>query len=218
MMSTTKEQTRLRLLESAQRLLLERGFHGVGLEDIAAAAGVSRQAVYKSHYASKAELLLDLVRHVHVVEKLDELIEPVRQAKSGVEMLERTVVASIRIEQRVHELSVVMSAAALIDQGAAAAWRDRMNAKRSVLRAALERTRVEGHLVPTWTVEEAIDLIVALTSVDTYQQLVVDRGWKPDALIARIREICAGTLLRNGKHEKLPSRQTRPARKPVMQK
>src|SRR6185369_16607553 len=122
MVSTSKEQTRLRLLESAQRLMLERGFHGTGLEDIAAAAGVSRQAVYKSHYDSKAELLLDLVRHVHATEKLDELIEPVRHAKTGLEMLERSIVAAVRIEERVHELSVVMSAAALTDQGAAAAW------------------------------------------------------------------------------------------------
>jgi AcrR family transcriptional regulator len=204
MVSTTKEQTRLRLLESAQRLMLERGFHNVGLEDIAAAAGVSRQAVYKSHYASKAELLLDLVRHVHVTEKLDELTEPIRHAKSGLDMLELTIVAAVRIEERVHELSVVMSAAALTDPGAAAAWRDRMTGKRDVLRAALERTRTEGHLASTWTVEEGIDLIMALTSVDTYQQLVVDRGWKPDALIARVRGICADALLLQARRGKQP--------------
>lgn len=193
--STAKEQTRLRLLEAARSLLLERGFHGTGLEDIAEAAGVSRQAVYKSHYASKADLLLDLVRHVHDTEKLDELIEPVREAGSGLEMLERVVVTSIRIEQRVHELSVVMSAAALTDKGAAAAWRDRMEAKRGMLRLALERVRAEGRMVSTWTVDEATDLIAALTSVDSYQQLIVDQGWKPDSLIGRIHEICRANLL-----------------------
>jgi AcrR family transcriptional regulator len=193
--STAKEQTRLRLLEAARSLLLERGFHGTGLEDIAEAAGVSRQAVYKSHYASKGDLLLDLVRHVHDTEKLDELIEPVREAGSGLEMLERVVVASIRIEQRVHELSVVMSAAALTDKGAAAAWRDRMEAKRGMLRLALERVRAEGRMVSTWTIDEATDLIAALTSVDSYQQLVVDHGWKPDSLIGRIHEICGANLL-----------------------
>ena len=72
-MSTRKEDTRYRLFEAARKLLLKRGFHGVGLEDIAEAAGVSRQAVYKSHFASKADLLLELVRHVHVAENLDEL-------------------------------------------------------------------------------------------------------------------------------------------------
>ena len=88
-MSTKKEETRVRLLEAARKLLLQRGFHGVGLEDIAAEAGVSRQAVYKSHFASKADLLLELVRYVHVAEKLDELIEPVHEAQTGPAMLEK---------------------------------------------------------------------------------------------------------------------------------
>ena len=80
-----KEETRARLLSAARKLLVKRGFHGVGLEDIAEAAGVSRQAVYKSHFASKAELLLELVRHLHVVEKLDEFMLPYLAAQSGLE-------------------------------------------------------------------------------------------------------------------------------------
>ena len=201
-MSTPKEKTRLRLLDAAKRLLLKRGFHGVGLEDIAAAAGVSRQAVYKSHYASKAALLLDLVRHVHIVEKLDELIEPVRHARSGREMLELAVVASIRIEQRIHRLSVIMSAAALTDADAAEAWRDRIEVKRSALRTAVKRTRDDGQLAPDWSIDEVVDLIAALTSVDTYQQLVVDQGWEPDALIARIHGICTRTCIaRTPRHQ-----------------
>ena len=76
-MSTQKEETRQRLFDAARRLLLQRGFHGVRLEDIAEAAGVSRQAVYKSHFTSKADLLVALVQHMHTSEKLDELTRPV---------------------------------------------------------------------------------------------------------------------------------------------
>src|SRR5215831_1118774 len=100
-MSTTKTDTRYRLLDAARKLLLKRGFHGVGLEDIAEAAGVSRQAVYKSHFASKSDLLLELVRHVHETEKLDELTRPIFAANTGLEMLEATIRASIKIEERV---------------------------------------------------------------------------------------------------------------------
>src|SRR5215468_8574468 len=122
-MSTRKEDTRYRLFEAARKLLLKRGFHGVGLEDIAEAAGVSRQAVYKSHFASKADLLLELVRHVHVAENLDELTRPVFEAKTALEMLKATIRASVKIEARVHELSLVLAATAVSDDGAAAAWR-----------------------------------------------------------------------------------------------
>src|SRR6476619_1637365 len=109
-MSTKKEETRLRLLEAARKLLLQRGFHGVGLEDIAAEAGVSRQAVYKSHFGSKAEMLLELVRYVHVAENLDELRRPVYEAQTGLAMLEETIAASVRIEARIHDLALLLNA------------------------------------------------------------------------------------------------------------
>jgi len=194
-MSTQKEETRLRLLDAARKLLLKRGFHGVGLEDIAEAAGVSRQAVYKSHFASKAELLLELVRHLHVAEKLDELTQPVFAAKSGLAQLEASIVAIVKIEGRIHDIALVLSAAALTDPGAAAAYRDRMEVKRGALRAALLRTEAEGHFKSTWQVEEAVDLLAALLSVDTHQQLVVDGGWKPEALIRRIWELSLASFL-----------------------
>ena len=194
-MSAQKEETRLRLLEAARHLLLLRGFHGVSLEDIAEAAGVSRQAVYKSHFASKADLTLALVRHLHVAEKLDELIEPIHHATSGRAMLEATIVTLVQMESRVHELGLVLSTAALSDTGAAAAWRDRVEVKRGALRAALTRTQGDGHFSPAWKLEEAVNWLAALLSVDSYQQLVVERGWKPEALIRRIWEMCRANLL-----------------------
>src|SRR6185436_19415032 len=169
-MSTKKGDTRYRLFEAARKLLLKRGFHGVGLEDIAEAAGVSRQAVYKSHFASKADLLLELVRHVHDVEKLDELTRPVIEAKTGLEMLEATIRASVKIEERVHELSLVLAAAAVSDAGAAAAWRDRMELKRGALRATVSRLQAEGRLNRDWKIEQVVDVIDALLSVETYQK------------------------------------------------
>jgi AcrR family transcriptional regulator len=194
-MSTRKMDTRYRLFEAARKLLLKRGFHGVGLEDIAEAAGVSRQAVYKSHFASKSELLLELVRHVHVAENLDELTRPVFEAKTPLEMLEATIRASVKIEARVHELSLILAAAAVSDAGAAAAWRDRMELKRGALRAAVSRLEAENKLRRGWQVEQAVDVLDSLLSVDTYQRLVTERGWKQEELIQKVQELCAGAFL-----------------------
>jgi AcrR family transcriptional regulator len=194
-MSTRKTDTRHRLFEAARKLLLKRGFHGVGLEDIAEAAGVSRQAVYKSHFASKSELLLELVRHVHVAENLDELTRPVFEAKTALEMLEATIRASVKIEARVHELSLILAAAAVSDAGAAAAWRDRMELKRGALRAAVSRLEAEGRLRRGWQLEQAVDVLDSLLSVDTYQRLVTERGWKQEELIQKVQELCAGAFL-----------------------
>lgn len=60
---TTSEQApgefvsrRERLLVCAPRTFRERGFHGVTMEDLGAAAGISGSSVYR-HFASKADLL-----------------------------------------------------------------------------------------------------------------------------------------------------------------
>ena len=194
-MSTRKEDTRYRLFEAARKLLLKRGFHGVGLEDIAEAAGVSRQAVYKSHFASKADLLLQLVRHVHIAENLDQLTRPVAEAQSAIEMLEATIRASVKIEARVHELSLILAAAAVSDVAAAAAWRDRMELRRGALRAAVSRLKAEGRLRRDWQVEQSVDVLDSLLSVDTYQRLVKERSWTQEELIQKVRQLCSAAFL-----------------------
>jgi AcrR family transcriptional regulator len=197
-MSTKKEETRLRLLEAARKLLMERGFHGVGLEDIAADAGVSRQAVYKTHFASKAEMLLELVRYVHVAENLDELLAPVFRAPTGLQRLDETIRAIVKIEARLHDLARLLSTAATTDAGAAAAWRDRMEQKRGGIRAALQQLHAEGRFSDAWTIEEAVDLLAALLSNDAYHQLVVDAGWPEEAMIGRVRDLCERFLVEPG--------------------
>jgi len=194
-MSTRKEETRLRLLAAAEKLLLERGFHHVALEDIAAAAGVSRQAVYKSHFTSKADLVLALARHTHVSRNLDELVAPVRGARDADTKLLETIRAIVLIEVRVHDIALVLSAAATSDAGAAVAWRDRVEIKRGVLREALEGVAAEGRLSARWTVEEAVDFLAVLTSVDAYEQLVVERRWQPEAQVDRIWQFCRTNLI-----------------------
>ncbi len=47
---------REQLLEAAAHLFADRGFHGVGIDDIGAAAGISGPGVYR-HFRSKAALL-----------------------------------------------------------------------------------------------------------------------------------------------------------------
>jgi len=205
-MSTKKDETRLRLLDAARELLVKRGFHGIGLEDIAQAAGVSRQAVYKSHFASKADLLVELVRHVHVAENLDELTRPVYAAQSGLAMLEETIRAIVKIETRLHDLAMVLSITALSDTDAAVAWRDRMEVKRGAFRAALSRLEAERRFNSAWKLDEAIDVLMTLVSVDAYQQLVVDRGWKESALIRRVWELCQASFVVPPQPPKLSSK------------
>jgi AcrR family transcriptional regulator len=49
------EEKRLQILDAASSLFLENGFEGVSMDNLATAAGVSKQTVY-SHFGSKEEL------------------------------------------------------------------------------------------------------------------------------------------------------------------
>ena len=118
-----------------------------------------------------------LARHQQVAERFAELTQPIAAAQSGPAMLEESIRATLRIEARVHELSMVFCTAALSDAGAAAAWQERIEVKRGVLRVALQRMGAEGQLSAAWKLEDAVDMISAMLSVET-TITVVERGWK----------------------------------------
>ncbi|WP_118178859.1 TetR/AcrR family transcriptional regulator [Paraburkholderia phosphatilytica] len=60
----SRDQTRQRLLDSAQTLFMKKGFTATSVEDIAEAAGYTRGAFY-SNFGSKTELFLELLRRDH---------------------------------------------------------------------------------------------------------------------------------------------------------
>lgn len=63
---TREEQraaTRRRLVDAAVRVIREQGFHATSLDQIAAAAGVTKGAIY-SNFESKDELVLEVAEHV----------------------------------------------------------------------------------------------------------------------------------------------------------
>lgn len=196
MVSTKKEETRHRLLDAARELLVARGYQKVSLDDIARAAGVSRQAVYKSHFTSKADLLLALVRHMHVSEQLDELVQPYHAATSGPAMLKEAIRAIVLIEVRVHVLARELSVAAYSDPEARVALQDRLQVKRGAIEGAVARARREGALDPEWTGEEVVDLLLSLLSIDSYEHFVVNECWEPEKLIERVWRICQRSFLR----------------------
>lgn len=69
-----REQTRRRVLEAAARVFAERGYEASSLEDVAAAAGFSKGAVY-SNFDNKHDLFLSLMR-----ERIEQRVEAVRDA------------------------------------------------------------------------------------------------------------------------------------------
>ena len=60
----SRDQTRQRLLDAAQKLIAKKGLSAASVEDIAAAAGYTRGAFY-SNFSSKGDLFIELLRRDH---------------------------------------------------------------------------------------------------------------------------------------------------------
>ena len=76
-----RQQTRDHLLEAAARVFGERGFHGASLDDIAAAAGFTKGAVY-SNFKSKEDLFLALLES-RFASELEDLKAVLAQSEVG---------------------------------------------------------------------------------------------------------------------------------------
>ena len=187
-MSSKKQQTRVRILESARRLLVERGYHGVGLEEVARDAGVSRQALYL-HFKSKAELLVAMAQYNDELIGVPEILAPGREAETALEALDAGIAAYGVIEPQIYDVARVINAARHSDEAAEAAWQDRMDVRWDNVRQVIERLQAERLLADGWTMDEAADFVWALVSVHTYEYLVVDQRWTIDQLVGRLQTI-----------------------------
>jgi AcrR family transcriptional regulator len=77
----SKEMTRERLLDEAQRLFRERGYAATSLEQIAEAAGVTKGAIY-GHFSSKEDLLMNAIETAPIptwVSDMNDETVPVRE-------------------------------------------------------------------------------------------------------------------------------------------
>ncbi|MES9543464.1 MULTISPECIES: TetR/AcrR family transcriptional regulator [unclassified Actinomadura] len=79
-----REQTRAALLAAAERLWAERGIHGASLDDIAAAAGLTKGAVY-SNFAGKTDMLLALMERITSARTRTGVCEELRAAAEDAE-------------------------------------------------------------------------------------------------------------------------------------
>ena len=193
-MSSKRQRTRSKILDSALKLLVDRGYYGVGLEEEARDAGVSRQALYL-HFKSKAELLVAMAQYNDEKINVPELVRLNQEAKTALEALDSGVQAYGIIEPQIYEVASILYSARRSDEAAEAAWQDRMAFRRENTRWVMEKLQSEGLLAEGWTVDEATDFVWALLSVHTYENLVVERGWPIEQFVARLNEMVRTVLV-----------------------
>jgi len=195
--------TRQRILAAA-RSLAEEGRYDAGLGEIGRRAGISRQAVYL-HFASKAQLLTELVTWVEEQAGLSDLLAPVRTANSGEEALHALIEAGAAFEPQAHALARVAERARYQDPTMAAILADRMQRRFDAMRTVVARIAAEGRLAPGWDIDTATAFVWALTAPSTFHLLVAERGWTPQRWAQYTHQLLRDALVRP---EKPPPRRT----------
>ena len=178
-----QRNARAHILETAWRLVGERGVQDVTVADIAAASGVSRQLVYH-HFESRAGLLVAMTRHHDAASGFRKRLVATRDLEP-VEGFEAGLRLWLGYVPEVLHVARALEAALIAGDEGGAAWRDRMDDIHEVFRLAIARVQQDGRLAPGWTDDTAADWVYARSHVSTWQHLVADRGWPAGDYVER---------------------------------
>ena len=197
-MSSSPNPTAEKILDAALSLLEAPPPVRARMSDIARAAGVSRQAVYL-HFPSRAALLIAAARRLDAVKETDRRLAPSRAAATGRARLEAFITAWTGYIPEIAGVARALLAMEATDPDAAAAWADRMRAFHEGCAAAVRKLDEDGDLAPGCAPEAAADLLFALLSFRTWEELTERRGWSQAAYAAEMQRSAARLLLPPGR-------------------
>ncbi len=175
-MSSQSERTREAIVAAAARLWQEKGLHAAGLEEVAAAAGVTRRTIYL-HFGGKVGLLFAVTDEAERAAGLPELVARLRQARAPEEVFERLADIQVQYMPLIYESMRLVHAARREEPAADALWKARMRRRRAMARLLATRIRESGRLDQRLSLDDAVMLILVLIAPQMYEYLVVDGGW-----------------------------------------
>lgn len=194
MTASRAERTRQRILDASERLIQERGYHGVGLEAVAEAAGVSRQAVYDK-FGSKGGLLRAMTERTEERLGIYRAVGEIAAAPDGLGKLTALFNLSRVSEPGVAPFVRVIYAARLDDPTAADLWNDRMSARYIAFRHVVTQLASERRLRRGLTVTRATDILWSILNPLHFDNLVTARGWSIDEYREHIEVMARAALL-----------------------
>ena len=186
--------TRSRILDAAWELVTEQGGR-FKLSEVAARAGVSRQAVYL-HFGDRGGLLVALVQHMDDTLDLGESLAQVHAAPDGASLLEAAMRLNTTFWAKVHPVAQVLEAAQHDDEALGAAWRNRMRFRHTTFRAMIEALAGRGELDEEWSIDAAAATLFAVAHFDTWRELVIELDWSDDLYVASMSRLLRRALLR----------------------
>jgi len=194
-----RAETRQRVLDAAFEVFAERGIAATSLSEVAAAAGLTKGAVY-SNFASKDDLVLALMEK-HAAQRIDAALSAFNDGATiavdrhgtdqAIADMAGALVAGMRADAAWHRLLAEFFAMANHDPVRREALRDR----RREVREAITRVIVGvadrlGFELPLPAAEFAVVLLALSNGLAVESQ--IDPEAVPDNLLARVLTLIAG--------------------------
>jgi AcrR family transcriptional regulator len=190
---TSSLPRKTRILDAALSLITKRGGADVTMAEIAKAARLSRQAVYL-HFSDRADLLVALVRYVDEKRGLAKEIRTIADAPSGIAALRAMASLQARMNPGVWAAARAVDAVRRTDPAAERSWQDRLQNRLDGCRRIVRRLQDEGSLRLGLDPATAADLLWTITSLRTWEDLVLQRGWSARKYEDRIHQLLLESL------------------------
>jgi AcrR family transcriptional regulator len=182
------EETRERILSAAWQVARELGTVQFSLAEIAALAGVSRQALYL-HFTNRSGLLLEMARRIDYTSGFVDRLAVARKLEP-LPAFRRLLRLWFEHLDQVLPVARALEAAAITGEEGAEAYHDRMLAWHETLHIFIAALAGAQLLRREWTVDQATDWVWARTQPAIYDSLTRQRGWTTRTVTQRsIRSI-----------------------------
>lgn len=193
-------RTRAAVVDAAHELFLEGGFAATTMSQVASAAGVSVQTVYKA-FPNKARLA-KAVFDVAIAGD-DEPVPMLQRAALGRVRDEPDPRAKLRlygeflteVAPRHVPVQLVIRDVAATDPEARTVWDELQTERLRGMTMLARALHDDGHLRPGVSTDEARDVLWTYNSAELFQLLVLERGWSSERYGRWVAEALIAALL-----------------------
>ncbi len=193
--------TRTRILESARTLFVDKGYPATTLTQVADAAGVAADTVL--HVFGSKKGLLTAVLDVTIGGDEDDVPVLDREGPQAmrretdqsrqIAMLARGITEQLK---RIRPVDDILRSAALVDPDARALRDDlQLRQRREAMTQVVSWVAANGVLKDKMSIDEATDIVWAITSPEVHQLLCDGCGWDADHYQAWLQETLESALL-----------------------
>lgn len=178
-------ETRRRILDSARDLVVEKGYTGTTVAELARRAGVHVDTVY-AVVGRKPVILRELVelaisgsdRALDPLER--EYVQQMRAEPDAGRKLDLYAGATRQIHERLGPLFLALRDVARADPEARRIWSEVSERRARNMRLLAADLVSTGQLRPELELDDIADVVWVASSPDVHHLLVQDRAWSPD--------------------------------------